>query len=108
MNKNDEKIIMHNFVNGCSVTAINNQTGISFHRIRKILTANGIVINAVHKTILELHQDGMPSKDIALIVGLSESVVQSYLPPLKPLYGINPSYNAIKIKRCRTKKKAKK
>lgn len=88
-----------------SVKATKIECGASEHRIRKVLTAKGIILNDTHAIILELHRQGKSSGEISEQVGLSESVVKSYLPPKRPIYRVNQSPNALKIAEWREKKK---
>lgn len=104
---NDVDRILSVYADRKSIKGVKKIVGVSDHRIRKVLTANGIIINVTHKKILEMHSKGIPIADIANTLRISESVVQSYLPPVRPIYKINPSVNALRIKKCREKKKNK-
>lgn len=104
---NDVDRILSVYADRKSIKGVKKIVGVSDHRIRKVLTANGITINVTHKKILEMHDKGMTVSDIASTLRISESVVQSYLPPVRPIYRINPSVNALRIKKCREKKKNK-
>ena len=88
-----------------SIKSVHIELGVSEHRIRKVLTAKGIVLNDTHQTILDLHEQGKSPEWIAEQVGLSVSVVKSYLPPVRPIYRVNQSPNAVKIAEWRSKKK---
>ena len=88
-----------------SIKATTIECGVSEHRVRKILTAKGIVLNDNHALILELYNEGKTIEQIAEQVRLSKSVVQSYLPPKRPLYRINQSQNAVRIAKWREKNK---
>ena len=103
MNEADYILETYNKLGSIKATKI--ECGVSEHRIRKVLTAKGIVLNDTHQTILDLHEQGKSPEQIAEHVGLSKSVVQSYLPPKRPLYRIDQSKNALHIAEWRAKKK---
>ena len=88
-----------------SIKAVHIELGVSEHRIRKVLTARGVVLNDTHQTILDLHKQGKSPEWIAEQVGLSVSVVKSYLPPVRPIYRVDQSPNAVRIAEWRSKKK---
>ena len=103
MNEADKILETYNRLGSIKATKI--ECGVSEYRIRKVLTAKGIVLNDTHQTILDLHEQGKSLEQIAEQVGLSKSVVQSYLPPKRPLYRVNQSKNALHIAEWRAKKK---
>ena len=103
MNEADKILETYNKLGSVKATRI--ECGVSEHRIRKVLTAKGIVLNDTHQTILTLHEHGKSPEEIAEQVGLSKSVVQSYLPPKRPLYRIDQSENALHIAEWRARKK---
>lgn len=88
-----------------SVTGVVKIMGLSFHRVRKVLTGAGIVLNETHEKILELHEEGKSTAAIAKLLNISESTVCSYLPPQRPLYRVNQSENALKIAKWRAAKR---
>lgn len=89
-----------------SVKGVVKITGLSFHRVRKVLTGAGIVLNETHEKILELHTEGKSAADIAELLHVSESTVCSYLPPVRPLYRVNRSKNAENIAKWRAAKRS--
>lgn len=103
MNEADYILVTYKKLGSVKATKI--ECGVSEHRIRKILTAKGIVINDTHAHILNLYEQGKTADQIAETVGLSKSVVQSYLPPKRPLYRIEQSPNATRIAKWRDKHK---
>lgn len=103
MNEADYILVTYKKLGSVKATKI--ECGVSEHRIRKILTAKGIVINDTHAYILNLYGQGKTADQISETVGLSKSVVQSYLPPKRPLYRIEQSPNALKIAKWRDKHK---
>ena len=103
MNEADKILETYNRLSSIKATKI--ECGVSEHRIRKVLTARGIVLNDTHQTILDLHEQGKSPEEIAEQVGLSKSVVQSYLPPKRSLYRIDQSKNALHIAEWRAKKR---
>lgn len=50
---------------------------------------------------------GLSAKEIAGILNISKATVERYLPAVRPIYKINQSKNAIRIVRCRERKKEK-
>lgn len=103
MNEADYILETYNKLGSIKATKI--ECGVSEHRIRKVLTAKGIVLNDTHQIILDLHEQGKSPEWIAEQVGLSVSVVKSYLPPVRPIYRVDQSPNAVRIAEWRSKKK---
>lgn len=102
---NEADLILKIYRKFGSIKATHIELSVSEHRIRKVLTAKGIVLNDTHQTILDLHEQGKSPEWIAEQVGLSVSVVKSYLPPVRPIYRVNQSPNAVRIAEWRSKKK---
>lgn len=102
---NETDLILNAYRKLGSIKATHIELGVSEHRIRKVLTAKGIVINDTHQTILDWHEKGKSPEWIAEKVGLSVSVVKSYLPPVRPIYRVDQSPNAVRIAEWRSKKK---
>ena len=102
---NEADYILVTYKNFGSIKATKIECGVSEHRIRKVLTARGVVLNDTHQTILDLYEQGKTSEQIAAQLRLSKSVVQSYLPPKRPLYRVNQSVNALRIAAWRKNKK---
>ena len=102
---NETDLILNAYRKLGSIKATHIELGVSEHRIRKVLTAKGIVLNDTHQTILDWHEKGKSPEWIAEQVGLSESVVRSYLPPVRPIYRVDQSPNAVRIAEWRSKKK---
>lgn len=90
---------------GGSLKRVTQELGISFQRARKLLTAKGIIINETHEKILNLYSKGKTPKEIADELKLSINTIRSYLPPVRPLYKINQSTNALRIATWRKNKK---
>ncbi len=101
----DSKHICREFEKCGSIRGTAVSCAVSEHRVRKILSTQGYVINDIHKTILDLHDDHFSPEEIAKIIGLSASVVRSYLPAVRPIYNENISDNAKRIKACRARKR---
>lgn len=83
------------------------RAGCSWQRAVKVLSTCGIIINDLHLKILSLHHTGMCVEDIAKEVDRSVKTVQAYLPAQRPFYGVDPSPNAIAIKKSRGNNPAK-
>lgn len=88
-----------------SVRAVSKETGYSWNRIVKSLSASGIVINETHALILKDYKNGMSPLEISKQIGINVKTVQSYLPRVRPVYGENRSKNAIKITEWRKRRK---
>lgn len=88
-----------------SVRAVSKETGCSWNRIVKSLSASGIVINETHALILKDYKNGMSPLEISKQVGANIKTVQSYLPRIRPVYGEDLSKNALRIKKSREKHK---
>lgn len=99
--------ILITFKEAQSIKATAKKVGCSNHRVKKLLSSNGIIINDTHQLILKYKEEGKTPKETAQIMGISEKTVMTYLPAVRPLYLINPSDNAKKIKRCRERKNCK-
>ena len=70
-----------------------------------MLYSNGIIINNTHKNILELQKNGYTPEQVSETTKLNIKTVKSYLPTVRPYYGIDLSANAKRIRKCREKKK---
>lgn len=81
------------------------KVGYSESTVRKFLVAEGIISTPLTERIRELRTAGMPQKDIAALLKVSESCVSANTPYQRGSYlGKNKSQNALAIKRCRQKK----
>lgn len=76
----------------------------SWQRVVKELSTAGIIINQTHQDIMDLYNKQMTAEQIAKHLDMSVSTVKSYLPRTRPLYNVNPSENALRIKECRRRK----
>ena len=97
--------ILNEYKKSESIKATAQNTGCSWNRVVKVLSSNGILINNTHRRILELHEEGFPTKEIAKKLGMNEKTIKSYLPRQRPYYGVDMSENAKRIKKCREKTK---
>jgi uncharacterized protein YjcR len=81
--------------------------GVSEQSVRKTLITAGLYETPNSRRIKELHAAGMPAKDIAELLKMSPSSVGANLPYERGTYlDTNKSVNAMRIKKCREKKKA--
>ncbi len=87
-----------------TITGIRKITGYSWQKIAKTLSSEGIIVNDSQALILELHEKGMTPEEISKMVGYNEKTIMAYLPRVRPVYNENPSINALRIKKCRSKK----
>ena len=102
--KNENEIV--NYYSKClSLKATAIQFGIGWQKVRKILINEGIYTSETSKKIQEMYNSGMHLEEISEKMGISKSAVDSYLPYLKTEYNkLNPSKNALLIRKCRSKK----
>ena len=78
--------------------------GVNWQKIRKILITEGMYESDTSIKINELHAQNKPISEIADLLKISETAVNSYLPYEKGIYNIdNPSANAMRIRKCREK-----
>lgn len=87
-----------------TINGVRKTTGYSWQKIVKTLSSEGVVINDTHSIILNLYKKGMSIEEISKTVGYKEETIMSYLPRVRPVYNENPSRNALRIKKCRSKK----
>lgn len=106
-NMNEIEKIVYAYKQCESIKGTANKLNISMYRVRKVLTGEGIILNDIHRKILEYYSQGYSMEEIASMVNLSIAVTRSYLPPKRPIYKANRSANAIKIANWREKKKGK-
>lgn len=79
---------------------------ISEQKVRKVLIDAGLYESDMSVQVKDLYEQGFSVEDIADKLGVNKSTVSGYLPYSKGVYlGENPSSNALKIRKCRAKKK---
>lgn len=94
------------YQNGYLTKEISRKLGISEHKVRKLLATSGIYTSATGKKIAELQQQGKTINEIAIELGLSRSNVLKYTAYSKGIYNSsNPSPTALKVRKCRAKKR---
>ena len=79
----DEKILNAYNSGANTIYSIRKITGYSAIRIAKTLSTNGIIINDIQKTILEMYQNGLTIEEIMEETQKGKSTVLSYLPRFK-------------------------
>lgn len=89
-----------------SIRAAARDLDISEAVVRKVLVTYRIIDTPLVRRIAELRASGMPSKDIAELLHISMSCVDSNTPYSRGTY-LNPSKtpNAVKLREWREKKK---
>lgn len=100
----DEKDFVAAFSRTGSINKTALEIGCSQHRTRKILSSEEIILNETHAAILRLYADGLNAAEISSKLSISEGVIKSYLPAVRPYYKMHRSKNAIRIMKCRQKK----
>lgn len=101
---NSIETILNTYKEAQTITETQKKTGYSWQKIAKTLSTEGIIANETHRIILNLHDKGMSSEDIAKSTGYARSTVEAYLPRVRPVYGENQSKNARCIKKYRERK----
>ena len=97
--------ILYTYNETKSIQGTRKKVGCSWNRVVKVLSSNGITINDTHKIILKMHNEGYKPEQISEVTHLNIKTVKSYLPTVRPYYGIDLSANAKRIRKCREKKK---
>lgn len=97
--------ILNTFEETQSIKRTAKEAECSWHRVVKILSSSGVLINETHRIILNFAEKGEAPEQIAKHTGYSVATVRAYLPAQKPFYKVNPSENAKRIKKCKEKKK---
>lgn len=77
------------------------ETGGSWQRVVKELSTAGVIINQTHQDIIDLYNKQVSAEQIAKTLDMSVKTVKSYLPRVRPEYNVNPSKNALAIKKHR-------
>ena len=101
---NSIETILNTYKEAQTITETQKITGYSWQKIAKTLSSEGIIVNDSQALILELHEKGMTPEEISKMVGYNEKTIMAYLPRVRPVYNENPSINALRIKKCRSKK----
>ncbi|MDK6688344.1 hypothetical protein QP246_02580 [Aerococcus urinae] len=79
--------------------------GVGWQKVRKILITAEVYGSRDAEDIKALYQDGFSEQEIADLLGLSISTVNSYLPYSKGEYNSDdPTINALRIRKSRNKK----
>ena len=102
-----EQLVLSSYNRRKSIKANARELGASGGVVRKHLIGAGVVETAMTRRIAELRAAGMPLGDIAELLGVSSSSVSVNTPYQKGCYlTANKTYNAIKIRQCRERKRA--
>lgn len=89
-----------------SLRATAAETGVSEGVVRKVLITRGVISSPLIERIRELQNAGMPQKDIAELLGVSTSCVNSNSGYIRGTYlDAQKSQNAVKIKAWREQRK---
>ena len=101
-----EKTVLRLHEQGESLKGISRRTGISTYKACKILVNAGIAPTERAAEIQALYQSGMSQTDIAKRLGVQKDTVQKYIPYARGLQNSEyPSRNALRIRKCRAKKR---
>lgn len=80
--------------------------GLSHQKIRKILITAGKFSSPQTNMIMSLNERGLSAEEIAKKMNVTKKCVLSYLPYSKGMYyADNPTENALRIRKCKEKKK---
>lgn len=105
MNIIDEKLIITAWNETESIKGVSEKLNISWVRVVKTLSSNGIICHDNHRKIMELHKKGFSVDYISKQLSLSKRTVEVYLPRKRPMYmSVNSSKNAVNIRKWRNNK----
>lgn len=90
-----------------SIKAAAAATGLSHQTVRRILIEAGEFTSPRAERIAGLHEQGLSLDEICAELSLSRSCVGGYIPYTRGCQAVGPrSENALRIEKCRRKKKA--
>lgn len=89
-----------------SISQTARQLNISHSKARKALITAGAWENDKSVAIRNLREQGLSDDEIAAELNISLRVINALSPYQRPIYDVNPSENAQKIKEWRFKKEA--
>lgn len=93
---------------GYSLKSIARSVGISEQKVRKILVTLCGYDSERFQQISKLYKDGKTQDEICDLLKLSKSAVNSYIPYTSGMRNAeHPTINALRIRKCRAKKKEK-
>ena len=98
-----DKEILRTWNENKSIKAVSKSLNISYQKVLKSLSSNGIIINNTHQKIMDYYNQGKSIQEISEIMKMNIKVIQSYLPRVRPIYNVNQSQNALRIKKFRQK-----
>ena len=88
------------------IRAASRKLDVSEVKIRKVLITMGVYETERTREIAKLWDQGLRYAEIAEVLGVSKSCVYANTPYEKGMYlGDNPTKNAIRVRRCKEKKK---
>ena len=98
-----DKEILRTWNENKSIKAVSKSLNISYQKVLKSLSSNGIIINNTHQKIMDYYNQGKSIQEISEIMKMNIKVIQSYLPRVRPIYNVNQSQNALRIQKFRQK-----
>ena len=98
-----DKEILRTWNENKSIKAVSKSLNISYQKVLKSLSSNGIIINNTHQKIMDYQNQGKSIQEISEIMKMNIKVIQSYLPRVRPIYNVNQSQNALRIQKFRQK-----
>ncbi len=103
-----EETVLEYYEKGGSVKYAARMSGISEYKAQQILSNYGVVTSETAQTALKLYEEGKSHEEIAKIMGITENGLRRYLPYTRgPKNKDNPTINAVRIRKCREKKKGR-
>ncbi len=97
--------ILEAFAETNSIKETAKRAGCGWQRVVKVLSSSGVVINDTHALILKMTGEGKTQEEIAGQTGYSLKTVQAYTPAKRPFYNVSLSDNAVRIKKCRERRR---
>lgn len=89
-----------------SLRAVSRATGISMQTVKRMLITRGIYPSEMTKKVARLRLSGCSDEEIMQILGISAKALLNNSPYTKGTYkGSNKSINAVRIAKCRARKK---
>lgn len=103
-----EETVLKYYEEGGSVKYTARMSGVSEYKVQQILSSYGIVTSEKAQMALTLYESGKSFEEIAEIMGITKNGLRRYFPYTRgPKNKDNPTINAIRIRKCREKKKGK-
>ena len=89
-----------------SISATARRVGVSHGVVYRVLITNGIIPPGKAEIVAKLTEQGYTRAEIAKELGITEKTLKTFLPYDRHSYVVgDKTWNAVKIRRCRERKK---